>query len=75
MEGSANGFILHYSNEFGSWEYRASWAAPYFVFVDGMYAPEDVEPLGTIHCETLEDAQRKLRLGGTLLDANFLEVA
>lgn len=74
MEGSANGFILGYSNRFGSWEYRAYWSAPFFVFVDGMECPEDGEPLGPIHCDDLDHARSHLRRGGWLLDSEFREI-
>ncbi len=72
---SANGYLITYTNAFGTWEYHATWASPYFVFVDGMVCSEDEEPLGPIHCETLADAQRKAALGGTILDAGFEVVA
>jgi len=74
MEGSANGYILGYSNQFGSWEYRAYWTAPFFVFVDGMVCFEDGEPLGPIHCDDLDHARSHLRHGGTLLDSEFREI-
>jgi hypothetical protein len=73
MEGSANGFILGYSNGYGSWEFRATWPAPYFVFVDGMVDADDGEPLGLIHCDDLDHALRHVRLGGKLLDSSFVE--
>lgn len=73
MEGSANGYILKYENQFGSWDYRAYWPAPYFVFVDEMESAEDAEPLGLIHCDDLDHARSLLRHGGTLLDSEFIK--
>lgn len=61
---SANGFEL----QVGKHTLRATWPAPYFVFVPAW--SDDDRPL-LIHCDDLAHAQMHAACGGVLLDSTF----
>lgn len=57
---SANGFLLTGKTRVGStYELAASWAAPFFAFVDNTHEPNDKPML--YHAETRADAERFAR--------------
>lgn len=60
--GSANGFRLVVERGGVSHSLVAAWAAPYFVLDESFDEVTD-EPM-LIHCETIDDARERLRVGG-----------